>query len=101
MAAIAVDQGSLRTGSHEVRAAADLLGRTFDSRAGDLSVSGPAAWSMVSMTATATGVWGSYLRELRASVAASADGLSAMAQIFAAAEWQAARLPRGGGAFVE
>jgi hypothetical protein len=84
-----------------VRTAADLLGRALDGGAGELAVSGPAGWAAVAMMGTATGVWRPYLSRLRASVAESADALSAMAENFVATEWEAARQRRGGGAFVE
>ena len=101
MAKIAANPSSIRAASSEVESAADLIGRAFDGRAGELSVSGPAAWSLVGMMGTATRVWRPYLNRLRASVGASADGLSAIAENFEATEWEAARQRRGGGALME
>ena len=63
-------------------------------------MSAPAAWSLVAMMGAATGAWSQYLDQLRSSVTASADGLSAMAENFVATEWETARQQRGGGAFV-
>jgi hypothetical protein len=100
VAEIAVNPDSLRTASNEVGTAARLLRRALDGRTGELAVSGPAAWSLVAMTAAAIGAWRPYLDRLRASVAESANGLSAMAENFVATEWEAARQRRGGGAFV-